>query len=305
MRASPTTRSTRTPAAPTWRTSVHEVPTIHPYLAIAPRGTPGHSREFAAHAGGADGDRMLRDRDPHPRRDRRRADPQPGLGRSAPGASCARSAGDGRSRRAERHPRRPGSDEALLAEIYDLEHDAITEDLAFYREWARRTPRRDDRPRLRVGSSVRGPAAWRRPRRSSASMARRRCWTAPLARIGADERLTTARDDGPHRARARATCGRSAAAIGSGWRSWPACSRTSTARRMRCARSSARDGCSSRRAAHRRHAGAERRCRRTTFRCRIDWERPLGDRRVVRRSRLRARARRRKGSAWSTPRSRT
>ncbi len=37
----------------------HEVPTIHPYLQIAPRGTPGHSREFAAHAGGADGDATL------------------------------------------------------------------------------------------------------------------------------------------------------------------------------------------------------------------------------------------------------
>lgn len=37
----------------------HELPTIHPYLAIAPPGTPGHSREFAAHAGGPDGDRML------------------------------------------------------------------------------------------------------------------------------------------------------------------------------------------------------------------------------------------------------
>jgi amidohydrolase len=37
----------------------HEVPTIHPYLAIAPRGTPWHSREAAAHAGGEDGDRML------------------------------------------------------------------------------------------------------------------------------------------------------------------------------------------------------------------------------------------------------
>ena len=37
----------------------HELPTIHPYLAIAPSGTPGHSREFAAHAGGADGDAML------------------------------------------------------------------------------------------------------------------------------------------------------------------------------------------------------------------------------------------------------
>jgi amidohydrolase len=37
----------------------HEVPTIHPYLQIAPRGTPGHSREFAAHAGGENGDRVL------------------------------------------------------------------------------------------------------------------------------------------------------------------------------------------------------------------------------------------------------
>ncbi|HEX7196895.1 MAG TPA: amidohydrolase [Candidatus Limnocylindria bacterium] len=37
----------------------HEVPTIHPFMAIAPHGTPGHSREFAAHAGGADGDEML------------------------------------------------------------------------------------------------------------------------------------------------------------------------------------------------------------------------------------------------------
>ncbi len=37
----------------------HEVPTIHPYLAIAPGGTAGHSREFAAHAGGQDGDRVL------------------------------------------------------------------------------------------------------------------------------------------------------------------------------------------------------------------------------------------------------
>jgi amidohydrolase len=37
----------------------HAVPTIHPMMAIAPEGTPGHSREFAAHAGGEDGDRML------------------------------------------------------------------------------------------------------------------------------------------------------------------------------------------------------------------------------------------------------
>jgi SAM-dependent methyltransferase len=31
-------------------------------------------------------------------------------------------------------------DEVLLAELYDLEHDEITEDLAFYREWSRRHP---------------------------------------------------------------------------------------------------------------------------------------------------------------------
>jgi SAM-dependent methyltransferase len=31
------------------------------------------------------------------------------------------------------------SDEPILAELYDLEHDEITEDLVFYREWARRT----------------------------------------------------------------------------------------------------------------------------------------------------------------------
>lgn len=37
----------------------HEVPTIHPMLAIAPEGTPGHSREFAAHAGGEGGNAML------------------------------------------------------------------------------------------------------------------------------------------------------------------------------------------------------------------------------------------------------
>lgn len=37
----------------------HELPTIHPFMAIAPRGTPGHSHEFAEHAGGEDGDAML------------------------------------------------------------------------------------------------------------------------------------------------------------------------------------------------------------------------------------------------------
>lgn len=37
----------------------HEVPTIHPYLSIAPAGTPGHSHAFAEAAGGPGGDAML------------------------------------------------------------------------------------------------------------------------------------------------------------------------------------------------------------------------------------------------------
>ncbi|MFN2483339.1 MAG: M20 family metallopeptidase [Candidatus Limnocylindria bacterium] len=37
----------------------HEVPTIHPVLAIAPEGTPGHSRDFSAYAAGPRGDETL------------------------------------------------------------------------------------------------------------------------------------------------------------------------------------------------------------------------------------------------------
>lgn len=37
----------------------HEVPTIHPYMALAPTGIPGHSRELAALAGGPEGDALL------------------------------------------------------------------------------------------------------------------------------------------------------------------------------------------------------------------------------------------------------
>ena len=117
----------------------HEVPTIHPYLAIAPRGTPGHSREFAEHAGGADGDRVLADairilaatgveliRNPESVEAAWRELREAGGGRGGASGLSDILAGH-------------GSDEALLAELYDLEHDAITEDLAFYREWARRT----------------------------------------------------------------------------------------------------------------------------------------------------------------------
>jgi amidohydrolase len=37
----------------------HEVPTIHPMMAIAPEGTPQHSRVFAEYAAGSGGDEML------------------------------------------------------------------------------------------------------------------------------------------------------------------------------------------------------------------------------------------------------
>ena len=37
----------------------HEVPAIHPMLAIAPEGTPGHSREFSTYAAGPRGDETL------------------------------------------------------------------------------------------------------------------------------------------------------------------------------------------------------------------------------------------------------
>ena len=37
----------------------HEVPTIHPMIAIAPQGTPGHSREFSDYARGPNGDAAL------------------------------------------------------------------------------------------------------------------------------------------------------------------------------------------------------------------------------------------------------
>ena len=88
-----------------------------------------------------------------------------------------------------------GSDEALLAELYDLEHDAITEDLAFYREWARRTHGATidlgcGSGRL-FGDLLRGGA-----RKVVGVDGSRSLLDRALARIGADERLTAARDDG-------------------------------------------------------------------------------------------------------------
>ena len=118
----------------------HEVPTIHPYMQIVPRGTPGHSREFAAHAGGEDGDRMLplaikvlaaTAVEMASRFRPRRA----GLGGPAHRRRRARAEAGGLSDILAGH----SADEERLAELYDLEHDEVTEDLAFYREWAHRT----------------------------------------------------------------------------------------------------------------------------------------------------------------------
>jgi SAM-dependent methyltransferase len=87
------------------------------------------------------------------------------------------------------------SDEAVLAELYDLEHDEITEDLAFYREWAQRT--HGATIDLGCGSGRLFRALLRGGARkivgidgSPALLQRAR------ARIAADDRLRRARDEG-------------------------------------------------------------------------------------------------------------
>ncbi len=83
----------------------------------------------------------------------------------------------------------------LLAELYDLEHDAVTEDLAFYREWARRTHHATID--LGCGSGrlfaelLRGGARKIVGIDGSAALLDR-----ALVRIGADELVKAARDDG-------------------------------------------------------------------------------------------------------------
>ena len=88
-----------------------------------------------------------------------------------------------------------GSDEALLAELYDLEHDAVSEDLGFYREWARRTHGATidlgcGSGRL-FGELLRGGA-----RKIVGIDGSQALLDRALARIAADEPLKIARDDG-------------------------------------------------------------------------------------------------------------
>ena len=86
-------------------------------------------------------------------------------------------------------------DEALLAELYDLEHDEIAEDLGFYREWARRAG--DGVVDLGCGSGRLFGTLWRGGARrivgidgSPALLDRAR------ARIGADDGLRAAHEAG-------------------------------------------------------------------------------------------------------------
>jgi SAM-dependent methyltransferase len=87
------------------------------------------------------------------------------------------------------------ADEALLAELYDLEHDEVTEDLAFYREWARRTHRATidlgcGSGRL-FGALLAGGA-----RKVVGVDGSRALLDRARSRIGADERLKAAWSDG-------------------------------------------------------------------------------------------------------------
>ena len=88
-----------------------------------------------------------------------------------------------------------GADERLLAELYDLEHDEITEDLAFYRSWSGRT--RGAVIDLGCGSGrlfrtlLDGGATRLVGVDGSAALIAR-----AEDRISADERLSAARDDG-------------------------------------------------------------------------------------------------------------
>jgi SAM-dependent methyltransferase len=87
------------------------------------------------------------------------------------------------------------ADDALLAELYDLEHDEIAEDLVFYREWARRT--HGATIDLGCGSGrlfdelLRGGA-----RKIVGIDGSQALLDRALARILADEQLRAARDDG-------------------------------------------------------------------------------------------------------------
>ena len=178
-----------------------------------------------------------------------------------------------------------GSDDALLAELYDLEHDAVTEDLGFYREWARRThERRSTSAAARGGCSVSCCAGARG--RSSASTGRRRCSIArsraSVPTSGFEPRATT---DGsswrcgdvrtvrhPHRFRLAIMAGVIAHLDG------PEDAVRALGRRPAAAPAEGRPD--------RRHDRARGRCRRTTCRCRSTGSGRWAIGASIRRSRL-------------------
>ena len=134
------------------------------------------------------------------------------------------------------------SDADLLAELYDLEHDAVVEDLIFYREQTRRSGERGAGPGLRLrapaahvrrrqgaphrGGRWLGRACCVGPRRGSPPS---RCWRQPrdqgrLHLVHGDVRRLGQLSLRPLLGPAAPT-----------WWWRRACSRTSTDRRTRCA----------------------------------------------------------------------
>jgi SAM-dependent methyltransferase len=177
-----------------------------------------------------------------------------------------------------------GTDEALLAELYDLEHDAVSEDRAFYREWARRTHGATidlgcGSGRL-FGDLLRGGA-----RRVVGIDGSQALLDRALERILADERLRTARDDGrielalgdvrtvrhPHRFRLAILAGVIAHLDGpeDGLRALIAARRLLQPKGVLIVDTLGPGGLPPH-----------------DLPLSIDWQRPMGDRRVVRRSRL-------------------
>ena len=210
----------------------HEVPTIHPEMAIAPEGTPGHSREFAAHAAGPGGDEMLPVAIRVLAATGDRAAPQPGPG----GTRLDRAEWAGRREAARLSDILGGqpADASLLAEIYDLEHDAIDEDLAFYRRVSRRHPG----PVIDLGC---GSGRLFAPLLAGGATRLVGIDGSPSLLQRAEARIAADAHPRPHGPRVGSSSRRrrpraSGAAIISQWPSWPAWLRISTARRTPCVR---------------------------------------------------------------------
>ena len=267
----------------------HEVPTIHPYLAIGPRGMPGSlARVRRARGRGRGRPRASRSRSSSwPRRRSTSSASLHLVGRSVGGAARHGRRTVPGAARAERHLRRPGRRRGRPGR--DLRPRARRDHRGPRLLSRAGAPhgRCGDRPRLRVGPSVRTSARDERPQHRRG----RRLGGAPGPRGRSHRRRRSARVPLATRAgssSSSATCEPFVAAIASGWPSWPACWRTSTVPRTRLrALDAARsllepDGVL---IVDNLGPGA---LPPHDLPLSVDWERELGDRRVVRRSSLRA-----------------